>query len=116
MTPRFCANASRRTPRRCRLFRTRPLLVDRRALRGCNLTGADLTNADLTGADLRGCALIDADLRGCNLTGADMRGADLTGADLKGADLSGADLRGVRGAVSGVCVESLELAHSRVRH
>jgi Pentapeptide repeats (8 copies)/G8 domain len=65
--------------------------------RGCDLSGADfsnaiLTNVDLHGADLTGANLSNADLRGANLSDALLAGADLTGANLTGADLRGADL------------------------
>lgn len=48
-----------------------------RALKGVDLSGADLTNTDLRGADLRG-----AILNIVSLCGADLRGANLTGVDL----------------------------------
>jgi hypothetical protein len=64
---------------------------------GCDLSGANfsdaiLTDTDLHGADLSGADLSDADLSGTNLSDALMAGTDLTSANLTGADLSGADL------------------------
>ena len=71
---------------------------------GCNLVGADLTDANLKGADLRGANLSKANLWGVNLTGAKLINTNLKGANLKEANLidayllfanlSGADLRG----------------------
>ncbi|MGB7292060.1 MAG: pentapeptide repeat-containing protein [Thermodesulfobacteriota bacterium] len=64
---------------------------------GCDLSGANfsnaiLTNVDLHGADLSGANLSNADLSGANLSDSLLAGADLTGANLTGADLRGADL------------------------
>ena len=64
---------------------------------GCDLSGANFTNAfladtDLRGADLTGADLSGADLSGTNLSNALLAGTDLTGANLTGADLSGTDL------------------------
>ncbi len=62
-------------------------LILTNACTGCNLTGADLSEAHLIGADLR-----EANLQGSNLTGANLEGADLTQADLSDANLTGAFL------------------------
>jgi uncharacterized protein YjbI with pentapeptide repeats len=63
-------------------------------LAGCNLSGADLTNAQLAGADLKGANLSGATLIGTNLSGADLSGANLLGANLTDANLSGALTKG----------------------
>ncbi|PZD71139.1 Secreted effector protein PipB2 [Acaryochloris thomasi RCC1774] len=62
-------------------------LLNTSACQGCDLSGADLTQAHLIGGDLR-----DANLRGAVLVEANLEGADLTGADLTGANLSHAFL------------------------
>ena len=61
-------------------------------LAGCNLSGADLTNAQLAGANLKGANFNDATLVGTNLAGANLADANFNSADLTGANLSGADL------------------------
>jgi Pentapeptide repeats (8 copies) len=61
---------------------------------GCNLSGANLSDANLEGAILRAADLSGANLRGVNLSLADLSGANLSWADLGGADLSDADLGG----------------------
>ena len=87
------------------------------ALRGANLSGANLSDAYLRGANLRGANLSDAYLRGADLRGADLsyanlRGAYLRGANLSGANLSGAYLRGadLRGAPSCLRVPNIHSA------
>ena len=55
---------------------------------GCDLNGADLSDAGLT----------HADLYGANLSNVNLSHANLTGADLSHVDLSGANLDGVIGA------------------
>lgn len=62
-------------------------LVETGICKGCDLTGANLTNEHLIGADLR-----EADLTNAVLSGANLEGADLTGAILVNTDLSGAFL------------------------
>ena len=66
--------------------------------KGCNLQGADFTNADLAGLDLSGAnlqkAVFDgANLAGTNLSGSNMQSDSFVGADLTGANLSGANLQ-----------------------
>jgi hypothetical protein len=61
-------------------------------LKGANLYGADLHRGDLSAADLRRATLLAA-----NFSGADLKGANLDGATLDEADLSGADLSNVIG-------------------
>ncbi len=59
-------------------------------LHGADLSGANLSNADLSGANLSDTLLASADLRGANLTNANLSGADLTNANLSGAKFGGA--------------------------
>lgn len=66
--------------------------LDRRDLRGQNLSGRDLRDADLGRADLTGASLADTDLTGANLAGAILTDTRLDRACLHGAVLSGADL------------------------
>lgn len=61
-------------------------------LSGANLTEADLENAILTDADLSGANLVGADLEKANLIGANLSGANLQNADLDNAILSNSDL------------------------
>jgi uncharacterized protein YjbI with pentapeptide repeats len=73
--------------------------VERKSLKGTDLSGANLRWADLSYADLSGAKLRWADLRGANLrwgnlNKADLRGADLRKTDLRGSNLRGSDLRG----------------------
>jgi hypothetical protein len=63
-------------------------------LQGCNLAGADLTNAPLAGVNLKGANLKNALLVGTNFTGAILAGANLSRANLTGAKLTGTDLTG----------------------
>lgn len=58
-------------------------LLETNLCAGCDLSGADLTQAHLIGADLR-----NADLSGAILTEANLEGADLTRANLDGANLT----------------------------
>lgn len=58
------------------------------ALRGANLSGANLSWANLRGANLR-----EADLSWANLRGTDLSWADLRKANLRGTSLNGANLR-----------------------
>lgn len=62
-------------------------LLETHFCQGCDLSGADLTQAHLIGSDLR-----NANLQGAILVEANLEGADLTGADLTGANLSSAFL------------------------
>lgn len=59
------------------------LLVTKRC-QGCDLGGADLSNANLAGADLR-----EAELSNANLNGANLRGADLSKAEFIWSDEDG---------------------------
>ncbi|MEI6046065.1 MAG: pentapeptide repeat-containing protein, partial [Chloroflexota bacterium] len=73
--------------------------LNKRNLRGADLSGLDLRDANLQGARLEGATLLRAnlsraDLRGAKLEGADLSGAVLSSAVLWGADLRGANLRG----------------------
>ena len=73
--------------------------VERKSLKGTDLSGAnlrwaDLSYADLSGAKLRWADLIGANLRWANLNKADLRGADLRKTDLRGSNLRESDLRG----------------------
>jgi len=52
-------------------------LIETNICPGCDLSGADLSQAHIIGADLR-----EANLQGANLIEANLEGADLTGADL----------------------------------
>jgi len=61
------------------------------ALRGLDLSGANLAGADLREADLRGTLF-----RGAQLVGARLDGANLFKAVFDGADLAGAVLTGAR--------------------
>ena len=69
-------------------------------LRAANLSEAKLPNADLVFADLRVADLSDADLQGANLTSADLSMADLTGANLRNAILTGATLSNTIGIIA----------------
>ncbi len=80
-------------------------------LSGADLSGADLRSADLSGADLIGANLIGADLSGANLSGADLSGANLIVANLIGANLSGADLSGAD--LSGANVENTQFTNNQ---
>jgi len=62
---------------------------------GCNLLGVDLKKA-IKGANLTDANLTRANLKKANLWEADLKGANLTEANLTGADLKRAKLRGVR--------------------
>ena len=62
-------------------------LLETNLCQGCDLSGANLTQAHLIGADLR-----DANLQGANLVEANLEGADLSHADLTGANLTRAFL------------------------
>jgi uncharacterized protein YjbI with pentapeptide repeats len=103
-------------------------IIDKKDLRGCNLSGSDLRSSDLRGCNLSGC-----NLRGCNLSGSDLRSSDLSGSDLRGcnlrgsnlsdsdlsgSDLSGSDLRGssLRGSdLSGSSLRGSDLRGSSLR-
>ena len=67
-------------------------LIERAALIGANLSGADLSGERLSGADLSWARLSGARLTRADLSWARLSGADLYGANLSGARLSGADL------------------------
>lgn len=68
--------------------------IDRLALVGARLPGADLSRARLEGLDLSGADLTLADLSNVSASGATFSGAILTGASFEYADLDGANLSG----------------------
>ncbi len=61
-----------------------------RAVKGADLTRANLSYANLQGVDLSGATLTKAALIGANLQGADLSGATLSGAILDEADVRAA--------------------------
>jgi hypothetical protein len=63
-------------------------------LQGCNISGAELTEANLIGAELSGASFSSASLSGAFLSGASLSFADLSDANLDGAVLQFADLSG----------------------
>lgn len=63
---------------------------------GCDLSGANLSQAKLQGADLSGAILNATDLSGANLRGADLSNASLIFAQLDNANLREANLRGAQ--------------------
>jgi len=79
--------------------------INEGALRGGDLTEANLTNAsikllvlwgtDFTGANLTGADLSKSSLKDANLTDANLTGANLSDAILTGANLTNAKLDGV---------------------
>jgi uncharacterized protein YjbI with pentapeptide repeats/beta-lactamase regulating signal transducer with metallopeptidase domain len=62
--------------------------------RGCDLSGANLSNMDLSGVKLTGVDLSKANLRGANLSKAIFSGVDFSGADLRGARTDGTQFIG----------------------
>jgi len=68
-------------------------ILEKAAISGANLYGANLRSADLRGADLCGANLYGANLRSADLCGANLYGANLRSADLRSANLYGANLR-----------------------
>jgi DNA-binding beta-propeller fold protein YncE len=66
--------------------------ADRAVTRSADLKGCDLTGRDLSAGNLRAADLAGACLQGANLAGADLRSADLEGADVRGANFTDANL------------------------
>ena len=71
-------------------------LLETRSCAGCDLAGAELSDADLAGVDLAGADLTGAILVGANLSNASLTNANLAGADLTDANLFRTDLSGAR--------------------
>ena len=67
-------------------------LLEARSCAGCDLAGAELSDADLAGVNLAGADLAGANLDRADLAGAILVGADLTDASLVNANLGDADL------------------------
>jgi hypothetical protein len=70
------------------------LCVEAAVRAGCDLSGANLSDADLSGVNLFGCDLSRANLSDAYLSGANLFGCDLFGCDLSDANLSRANLSG----------------------
>lgn len=91
--------------------------VEKVALPGMDLRGAQLMRADLVGADLSGAGLDYAQLAGAKLGNADLSGALLTHADLAGADLTSADLQNAdlsNARLEGACLAGADLRGANI--